>query len=324
MLGIVAFCLYVTSGCNSSQPRFSFVYVAIDERNGNRDIFWGEYDESLANSKRLTDNPVWEYSPRVSPNGEWVLYKTGQIRTETKLILLNTQSLDTIEIQHGGFIVPASWSSSGEKFIYLSDHLGGTSQMFLVNMSDLNPTLIPLPTQIKQNLEVSSVSWSPDEKNLVLGTVPNRYSFEHTLPSVFIYSLDDKNLTPLTNEEHGACEWPTWSSTGEWIAMVCVKNDYGQLYLISPNGMDLKQLSFTPDEVMNSTMLQDDFVWIQRPQWLTNGENIVYAASFQPEETSRLYIIDLNGKTHQIQIGLDDQGQNIVSSISIQGKEISQ
>lgn len=312
---MICLLLYLISGCSSRQLSFSFVYVATDNEIGYQDIYLGQYDGANVNSTKLTNDSVWKYFPILSPDGEWVLYKIGEMRTENKLYLFNISKHSITEIQHGGFVIPGSWSPSGESFIYLSDHLEGTYQLFLVNMSDLKPILIPVTAEHKQT--IYSVSWSPDEKNLVLGTVPNQYNPDPSLPAVFIYNFEDKKLIPLTTSEHGACKWPSWSPTGEWIVMVCVKSDNGQLYLISPNGTDIKQLTTTPDEIVSSTPPQENFIWLQRPQWLGDGENIVYVASLYFGDTPRLYVTDMNGETHQMI--LEDQG--IVSSISIQARE---
>jgi TolB protein len=124
----------------------------------------------------------------------------------------------------GRQIAFASYRNGGRE-IYLMDIDGSNVRQLTRNSADdINP------------------AWSPDGRWIVFAS--NRKS-DRTMSSVynlFIMSADGSNQCQLNQGEPPAWE-PVWSPDGQWIAYTSWLG--GQVYLVRPNGRDLRTLPLT-------------------------------------------------------------------------------
>jgi TolB protein len=108
--------------------------------------------------------------------------------------------------------------------------------------------------------------WSPDGKRLVFAfdkTVPNQGDMD--VHSIAADGSDEMAVLAspgkLTHEE-----WPSWSPDGAWIALSSTRDGNQEIYVVRPDGKDLKRL--TSDPAIDA-----------HPCWSPDGKRIAFATN---------------------------------------------
>jgi len=98
-------------------------------------------------------------------------------------------------------------------------------------------------------------AWSPDGTQISFNTNDTPKSIEDA--EIYIVASDGSGLRRLTHEENASAFRPTWSPDGEWILFTRFAFP-GQLtksfdiYVIRPEGTDLRPVTSTPDVAENA------------------------------------------------------------------------
>ena len=108
--------------------------------------------------------------------------------------------------------------------------------------------------------------WSPDGKRLAFcfdKTVPNQGDMD-----VYTISADGDDLKPalVTQGKLSHEEWPAWSAGGEWLALSSTRDGNQEIYVVRPDGKDLRRL--TNDPAIDA-----------HPAWSPDGKRIVFSTS---------------------------------------------
>ncbi len=102
------------------------------------------------------------------------------------------------------------------------------------------------------------------------------------LPELFVMNVDGSNVRRLTHEKKGIAAFsPTWSPDGKTIAFVGQKDKFLYVYLIDPDGMNLRQLWD------NSGMCA---------AWSPDGKEIAVSAPEVDLKHVEIYAISADGK----------------------------
>jgi dipeptidyl aminopeptidase/acylaminoacyl peptidase len=147
--------------------------------------------------------------------------------------------------------IGADWSPNGQKIAYTRlgvyiANADGTSETLVTNkLGPLDPTqyLIDWP------------AWSPDGSKLVFSGASIG-----TLNDLYVVNADGTGLTRLTNTPSVYEGAPTWSPDGSKIAF---EANSVAIYLMNPDGTDIKQISFSSDGQAF-------------PQWSPDGRKIAF------------------------------------------------
>jgi TolB protein len=108
--------------------------------------------------------------------------------------------------------------------------------------------------------------WSPDGKRLA-------FCFDKTAPNqgdMDVYTIgadgEDLKLVLGTGGKLSHEEWPSWSPDGEWIALSSTRDGNQEIYIVRPDGKDLRRL--TNDPAIDA-----------HPAWSPDSKQVVFATS---------------------------------------------
>jgi TolB protein len=177
-----------------------------------------------------------------------------------------------------------SWSPDHSRLAYLqmgADGSYSSSEVHLVNADGTGDVV--LLSRSPQGGYYMAVSWSPDGARLAVveNAVPG-YPGAH----VVIWTIDGANRTQVTDSTISAYS-PAWSPDGSMLAFAghcqqCPARMARNLYLIRPDGSDLRQLTFGTD-------LSDDR---DGPTWSPDGSRLAFA--HDSAFTSAIEVMNVN------------------------------
>jgi len=140
----------------------------------------------------------------------------------------------------------------------------------------------------------SDASWSPDGKRLAFcfdKTVPNQGDMD-----IYTVGIDGDDLRPalLTDGKLSHEEWPAWSPDGQWIALSSTRDGNQELYIVRPDGKDLRRV--TNDPAIDA-----------HPAWSPDSRRLVFATNRWGDLELAIIHVDGTGLTRLTNSpGLDD------------------
>lgn len=171
---------------------------------------------------QLTDNEYNEYFPRVSPDGNWILFEG----TDTDGGLFSSQTISSLYVMHPDgtsktritdytVLSTVAWSPNSDAFVVT--HEGALLQ------DDLDINTPPVILLEDDTLEPQTVvAWSPDGDTIAFArSVIRRLNLDIPYPDTSItelvlFDLVTGEVTPLTTIS-GVIEEIGWSPDGLWI-----------------------------------------------------------------------------------------------------------
>ena len=176
------------------------------------------------------------------------------------LFVANAPAAEPLRLTTDGLLKQRPvWSPDGASLVF-ARHQGSTIFLFLREADGSERRLT------KSKDPEFDAAWSPDGKRLV-------FTFDKTVPNqgdmdVYSIAADGSELTPvltspgkLTHEE-----WPSWSPDGSWITLSSTRDGNQEIYVVRPDGKDLKRL--TSDPAIDA-----------HPAWSPDGKRIVFATN---------------------------------------------
>lgn len=179
------------------------------DRDGNYEIYTMAADGTDVRQLTFTDAPIQHVGPKYSPDGTRLLYAKDE----------------------GGI------DSATRQDLWVMPVNGGPETRLTSGINDRE-----------------SRAWSPDGRRIVTQSV------ESGVGQLFVLNADGSGLRQITNIPKGAPVFspggifpsmsgavtPTWSPDGEWIAFASNHEGNYDIYLIRPDGSDLRRLTNTP------------------------------------------------------------------------------
>jgi Tol biopolymer transport system component len=249
-------------------------------RNGKDQVFVLDMDDGAI--RQLTDLPGGAESPVFSPDGKSIVFAAYVGEGNNDVFVMNADGSGIRQLTDGpGYDGHPHWSADGGRVVFNSDR---TSPDPDASWSERWHEIFSVKTDgsdIRQHTRCKAVctygSLSPDGKKVLYRKVIRAAGFNWGLSGIeknseiFIADADGGNEVNLSN--NAAFDgWPVWSPDGSQVAFASNRSgpaNTGQVWLMNPDGSDLRQISFGP--------------WSHaQPAWAFDGRSI-YA--YQLEET---------------------------------------
>lgn len=186
------------------------------------------FAEEADGIRRLTSDGFFKLTPRISPNGEELLYSQGRM-DRFQLMKLDLRSnakperFDKSEVSE----YEAGWSPDGNSVVYSHVKLSpgqGDLEVYVVNRDGSNPRLVFGTDGALSHEE--SPCWSPDGKRIAL------VSTRHGNQEIYTCTPDGKDLQRLTTDS-ALDKSPFWGRDGK---IYFASGRWGDLELAVMNG----------------------------------------------------------------------------------------
>jgi Tol biopolymer transport system component len=204
--------------------------------------------------------------PSVSPNGQFLVYRSELIEAEGFHLFDLTTGEDrriTVVRQH---ILPR-WGGDDGQFLFVSQELA--TNRWLVQLGFVDAKSDPLIVR-----DGRTPDWSPDGRSIAYqGADP-----EGNNPGIYIVPFDGGEATRLTNHESDRS--PDFSPDGSRLVYMSTRSGNWDIYTISAAGSAPRQLTTAPG---NDGL----------PVWSPNGGQIAYVSD--ADGSWAIYIVNAAG-----------------------------
>ena len=157
LLGIVVLSLTSLMVCLDAQAQIAFV----SERDGNFEIYVMGADGK--NQRRLTNNPLAEWDPSWSSDGERIAFmanrKGDHLKWDIYVMDADGGNQQKLTNHRAGAGSP-SWSPDGKRIVFNSNR-DGNSEIYVMDADGGNPRNLS-----NNDFEEWGPSWSPDGKRI--------------------------------------------------------------------------------------------------------------------------------------------------------------
>ncbi|HKC56868.1 MAG TPA: hypothetical protein VKC35_12130, partial [Vicinamibacterales bacterium] len=228
-------------------------------------------------------------APAISPDGRRIMFISERDRLSLDLFMADAGSgavvkkvistaadphFDSLQYIHSA----GAWDATGRRFV-VAALIDGAATLSIV---DTNGDLPRRDIRLKELGEIYNPSWSPDGRQIVFSAMKGGVS------DLFVYSLADRTLTQLTNDEFADLH-PSWSPDGKTVAFASDRFTTS-LDELRFGAVRVALLDVTTKIVRPLTASIDGGKQIS-PQWTPDGKSLYYVAD--PDGVSNIYRVEL-------------------------------
>lgn len=193
---------------------------------------------------------------------------------------------------------PAKASPDGSELLFFRpdaphETSDSAAQDLFVVGSRGGPTIRLTPQGVTTGLVFSfdSVSWSPNSRRVAVTATHGRF-WNDSHRSVYIASADGSGFAPIG--PRGDIWDAMWSPDGRWIAFTMVTTGLHELFLMRPDGSDVRQLTASADGLD-----------ARQPTWSPDSSQLLFSRGTGDPHESDLWSVDVDGShlfqvTHQL------------------------
>lgn len=226
-------------------------------RTGSDQIFLMSMDGG--ETRQLTETPLGAETPVFSPDGHRIVFGAYVDEDNNDVFTMNTDGGDLKRLTDGaGYDGHPHWSADGQRIVFNSDRTTADRD---AAWSDRWHEIFSMKvdgSDVQQHTRCESVctfgSLSPDGKKVLYRKVIAAAGLNWELGSIeknseiFISDIDGQNELNISN--NAAFDgWPVFSPDGQHVAFASNRSGparTGQIWLMRPDGTELRQLSHGP------------------------------------------------------------------------------
>ena len=249
------------------------------DRDGNLEIYIMNADGSQVT--RLTNDPAFDDSPALSPDGARIAFLTGRhdpaprlpdLKYELYLVNSDGSALRRLTTTEAAEGHPA-WSPDGTRIVFDADYDGdGYAEIYAMDVENLEVTRLTSSTANDQFAD-----WSPDGRQIAFASDRNGNW------DIFVMQSDGSDQHALTD----SLDWelfPAWSPDGTRIAFngLAPRSRNTDIFVMRADGSDVRQLTDAPG-------------FDENPTWSPDGSAIAFQA--QRDGNFELYMMAPDGLT---------------------------
>jgi TolB protein len=245
----------------------------VANQKGNWDLFLVNDDGT--GLTQLTDTPLDERQPSISPDGKRVAYSTSD--GALWVMSLETKSADALPLPAGRYGYP-TWTSDGGGLVYTSYKFMPGSEdadFFVYSFGDgrARPFLSQTGPQDYPALSADggALAYVTSQATVLPG-------FGNTLTQqLWVASLRDGAPRQLSVGSVGETR-PAWSPDGKRIAFSSARSGSADIWLVNPDGQELVRLTEAPGAETS-------------PAWSPEGRSLAYVST--EAGAMRLMLLDV-------------------------------
>jgi TolB protein len=247
------------------------VYVAEMGPLNNRVRRLAIMDYDGENHKFLTDGQNLVMTPRISPNGDKLLYVLFPGKHYARIMMKDLYTGREVRLgDFKGMSFAPRFSPDGKKLLVSVAKNGAT------NIAEIDVYSKKMRFLTKSNSINTSPSYSPDGERIVFN------SDRSGSRQLYIMDKSGENVKQITYL--GSYAAPEWSPRGDYIAFIKLGDPFS-LGVIKPDG--------SGERIITSDYL------IDMPSWSPNGRFLIYTKATRPTKVggfaTTLYFIDVTG-----------------------------
>jgi len=278
-----------TSTTNVEPASYDLIAFYSD-RDGNPEIY--AYNVNSAEVAWLTDDPAFDDSPALSPDGSRIVFLTA--RHDAKPMFPNLKyEIYTMDVDGSNLTRLTStdaaedhpsWSPDSERILFDADYDGdGYYEIYAMNADGTNLTRLTFNQSSDQFAD-----WSPD------GTQIAYSSYTNGNWDIYVIDADGGNPRQLTD----SADWelfPAWSPDGTLIAFNGLVPHSGNtdVYVMNADGSEVRQLTDAPG-------------FDENPAWSSDGSQIVFQTN--RDGNFEIYIMNEDGSdAHPLAVDAADE-----------------
>jgi len=253
------------------------VIAFYSDRDGNTEIY--TIHPNGSGLARLTNDPSYDDSPAVSPDGTHIAFLTARhdpnpqfpnLKYEIYVIDIDGSDLQRLTNTEAAEDHPA-WSPDGSKIIFDADYdADGFYEIYTIHPDGSNLRRL---TSTQANDQFAD--WSPDGRQIAFSSDRNGNW------DIFVMDADGRNPHPLTDSPNWEL-FPAWSPDGKRIAFIGLvpRSRNTDVFVMNVDGSDMRQLTDTPS-------------FDENPAWSPDGSQI----AFQTERDGNfsIYVMNADG-----------------------------
>ncbi|MBU6500760.1 MAG: PD40 domain-containing protein [Patescibacteria group bacterium] len=221
--------------------------------------------------------PAWSYDHTK------IAFVTNRDK-DTAIYIMNADGSKQHRIQNGlAYSTWPAWSPDGTKIAFIGK-FPNTSE---IGLAIMNPdgtgvtqlTHLPCPDSCTSP---DHPSWSPDRTKIVFDSPTN------SIWQIFSFDFGTDTLTNLSNNNFTEA-YPAYSPNGKYISYYSTKLGGQKLFIMTPDGGQMTQLTFSQDYAMEST-------------WSKDSNQIILAMRANSTSQPHLFKIGVNDSSSPVQL----------------------